>query len=90
MKKFSLNAISVSTYTSYDAAVYAAANNYLQSKAQGTANIWMSSGKKTGTFGGANSSNISISGSNRGQSIRGYFLSFPVKFSSQLIPQRIE
>ncbi|VDK80238.1 unnamed protein product [Litomosoides sigmodontis] len=62
---------STSNYNSYDAAVYAAASSYLQSKAVGAANIWMGTTKKSATtgydggsssFSGITSSNIAITG----------------------------
>uniref|UniRef100_A0A0R3R7T8 Fibroin 1 n=1 Tax=Brugia timori TaxID=42155 RepID=A0A0R3R7T8_9BILA len=40
---------STSNYNSYDAAVYAAASSYLQSKAAGAANVWMGATKKSST-----------------------------------------
>ncbi|VDM42799.1 unnamed protein product [Toxocara canis] len=50
-----------STYTGYDAAVYAAASSYLQSKAAGTTNVWMGTPKKGGTAVGYGSTNASYS-----------------------------
>ena len=45
------NPASVSTYTGYDAAVYAAATSYLQSKAQGSSNQWLGLKKNPATQG---------------------------------------
>ncbi|CAG9535611.1 unnamed protein product [Cercopithifilaria johnstoni] len=62
---------STSNYNSYDAAVYAAASSYLQSKAAGAANVWMGATKKSSAtgydggsspFSGITSSNIAITG----------------------------
>ncbi|VIO95229.1 DZF family protein [Brugia malayi] len=66
---------STSNYNSYDAAVYAAASSYLQSKAAGAANVWMGATKKSSTtgydsgsssFSGITSSNIAITGGSSG------------------------
>ncbi|VDD86816.1 unnamed protein product [Enterobius vermicularis] len=63
-----------SSYSGYDVAVYAAASNYLQSKAAGTTNVWMSNTKKSGSagYGGSLSgnltSNIGITGVGKNQS----------------------
>ncbi|VBB26928.1 unnamed protein product [Acanthocheilonema viteae] len=71
---------STSNYNSYDAAVYAAASSYLQSKAAGAANVWMGATKKSGTtgydggsssFSGITSSNIAITGGSGGGAISG-------------------
>lgn len=66
--------LSESSYSGYDVAVYAAASNYLQSKAAGTTNVWMSNTKKSGSagYGGSLSgnltSNIGITGVGKNQS----------------------
>lgn len=63
--------VAAPNYNSYDAAVYAAASSYLQSKVAGTGNVWMGTAKKTGSagygggsssFSGITSSNIAITG----------------------------
>uniref|UniRef100_A0A914RZA7 Uncharacterized protein n=1 Tax=Parascaris equorum TaxID=6256 RepID=A0A914RZA7_PAREQ len=41
-----------STYSGYDAAVYAAASSYLQSKVAGTTNVWMGATKKASAAAG--------------------------------------
>ncbi|VDN01120.1 unnamed protein product [Thelazia callipaeda] len=71
---------STSNYNSYDAAVYAAASSYLQSKAAGAANVWMGTAKKSSTsnysgtsssFSGISSSNIAITGGSSNGSASG-------------------
>uniref|UniRef100_A0A8R1XPR5 DZF domain-containing protein n=1 Tax=Onchocerca volvulus TaxID=6282 RepID=A0A8R1XPR5_ONCVO len=71
---------STSNYNSYDAAVYAAASSYLQSKAAGAANVWMGTTKKSNTtghdggsssFSGVTSSNIAITGGSGSSGISG-------------------
>lgn len=76
--------IAASNYTSYDAAVYAAASSYLQSKAAGAGNVWMGASKKntstsysgSNSFSGVTSSNIAVTGgSSRGYTnVRGMFM----------------
>uniref|UniRef100_A0A0K0CYV8 DZF domain-containing protein n=1 Tax=Angiostrongylus cantonensis TaxID=6313 RepID=A0A0K0CYV8_ANGCA len=48
--KSALTINSPSSYSNYDAAVYAAASSYLHSKATGTSNMWMSGVGRGGTF----------------------------------------
>uniref|UniRef100_A0AAF5Q2K8 DZF domain-containing protein n=2 Tax=Wuchereria bancrofti TaxID=6293 RepID=A0AAF5Q2K8_WUCBA len=71
---------STSNYNSYDAAVYAAASSYLQSKAAGAANVWMGATKKSSTtgydggsssFSGITSSNIAITGGGGSSGVSG-------------------
>ncbi|VDN19806.1 unnamed protein product, partial [Gongylonema pulchrum] len=74
-----LQKFTTSNYSPYDAAVYAAANSYLQSKAAGTSNLWMGTTKKTGSagfggsssFSGITSSNIAVTGGGSGGTGRG-------------------
>ncbi len=57
---------SASTYTGYDAAVYAAATNFLQSKAAGQGSQWM--GGKKGSVGGGGTPGIgTIAGGGSGK-----------------------